>query len=191
MADNSLDPITTGGPADESLRLTEGGSATAELDAIDRALIRELQEDARRPNKALAAAVGIPESTCYQRVRSLQQQGVISGYVALIDLPKIGRPIEAMLSIRLRTHTRELVNSFIEYLMGLPGTIEIFHVSGNADFLVRIALQDVEFLRGFLLDRIAERKEVGHVETSLVFLHERKSALEPLPLPPADGPVGP
>ena len=71
-----------------------------ELDSVDRALLLELQNDARQTNKALADKVGVAPSTCLERVRELRARGVISGFRADIDPAAVGRPMEAIMSIQ-------------------------------------------------------------------------------------------
>ena len=76
-----------------------------ELDSVDRALLVELQKDARQTNKALSAKVGVAPSTCLERVRELRARGVVTGFRAEVDPAAVGRPMEAILSIQQRTST--------------------------------------------------------------------------------------
>src|SRR5438045_3270909 len=76
------------------------------LDDVDRRILRELVADARIPNNALAERVGIAPSTCLGRVRALREGGVIRGYHADVDPAALGRPIQAMISVRLQSHAR-------------------------------------------------------------------------------------
>lgn len=150
------------------------------LDRTDRAIVDALQKDARVSNKELAEQVGLAPSTCLERVRALRTRGVIRGYHALIDRAALGRDIEAIIAVRVRPHSRELVDAFRRHVLDLPETIELFHVSGADDFLLHVALADTEALRDFILDALAARPEVAHIETHLVFDQARKPALEPL-----------
>ena len=153
----------------------------AELDAIDWVILAALQKDSRLPNKVVAAAAGIAESTCYQRVRALIGRGVISGFHADLALGALGRQVRALIAIRFRPHTRELVEPFWTYIMELPETLNLSHVSGADDFLLQIAVRDIEHLRDFVLDRLTSRPEISHVETSIIYEQRRKRAIEPFP----------
>ncbi len=152
---------------------------TAALDRTDRLLLAELQKNARISNKELAQAAGIAPSTCLERVRALRARGVITGYHAEIDPAAIGRPIQAMIGVRVRQHSRELVDGFRDLLLGLPETISVYNVSGTEDFLVHVAVPTTDSLRDLLVDRIASRPEVVRVETHLIFERSRRPTVEP------------
>lgn len=150
------------------------------LDRIDRAIVAELQKDARLPNKELAARVGLAQSSCLERVRALRARGVLLGFHAAVDPRALGRGLEAIVAIRVRPHSRKHVDAFREAALAMPEVIEVFHVTGADDFLLHIGVADTDALRDFVLDRLTVRPEVGHVESRIVYQHARRSALEPL-----------
>ncbi|MFG1927148.1 Lrp/AsnC family transcriptional regulator [Cryptosporangium sp. NPDC048952] len=143
------------------------------LDAIDRALLRELENDARTTNRDLAAAVGVVPSTSLLRVRALRETGVISGYRAEIDLAAVGRPIQALISVRIRPPSRPVISAFREWAAALPETIGLFVTAGGWDFLIHVAVPDNDGLYAFVIDRLTERREVADVNTSVIFEHVR------------------
>ncbi len=139
------------------------------LDATDLALVRLLQRNARQTNKDLAEAVGIAQSTCLERVRALRSQGVIRGWHADVDLDAIGRPLRAMVNVRLRPKTTASVRAFQQEMLGAPEVLAIWTVTGADDFLVEVATRDVAHLRDFVLDHVTGRSEVVDAKTSLVY----------------------
>jgi DNA-binding Lrp family transcriptional regulator len=143
------------------------------LDRTDMALVDELSKDARISNKELASRVGIAPSTCLERVRALRQRGVITAYRAEVDTAALGRPVQAMIAVRIRRHSRELVDGFRTHALALPETVSIANVSGADDFLLHVAVESTDALRALLLDRIASQPEVVHTETHLVFDFQR------------------
>lgn len=151
------------------------------LDATDLALVRLLQRDARQTNKDLAEAVGIAQSTCLERVRALRAQGVIRGWHAEVDLEAIGKPLRAMISVRLRPKTTASVRAFQQEILGAPEVLAVWTVTGADDFLVEVATHDVAHLRDFVLDHVTGRKEVVDARTSLVYDQVRVWEI-----PPAD-----
>src|SRR5215472_7606047 len=84
----------------------------AELDELDTAILRELQDDARRTNRDLAAAVGVAPTTALDRTRALRQRGVIRGALLDIDLAAIGRPVQALIAVRIRPPKRHVLEAF-------------------------------------------------------------------------------
>jgi DNA-binding Lrp family transcriptional regulator len=150
------------------------------LDATDWAIVRVLQDDARTSNRDLAAAVHVSPSTSSERVRGLREDGVIRGYHAAIDLGALGRHVQALTAITIRPPTREIIEAFRNWVSELPEIVGVFVVSGTADFLLHVAVPDTDALYAFVIDRLTERPEVADVNTSVVYEHIRRTALEPM-----------
>lgn len=147
------------------------------LDDVDRALLRLLTADARMPNNALAASVGIAPSTCLARVRALREYGVIHGFHADVDPTAVDRPLQAMVAIRLAAHTRDQIDAFRSAVVRLPGVLSVFHVAGANDYLLHVATRDADALREFVLDHLTAHPGVTHAETSLIFEHVRGAGI--------------
>jgi DNA-binding Lrp family transcriptional regulator len=143
------------------------------LDALDRAILEALSEDARIPNNRLAQRVGVAPSTCLARVRALRLSGVLQGFHAEIDLAALGRPLQAMIAVRLTVHAREQIDAFTRAVRALPGVLSVFHVAGVNDYLVWVASADAQDLREFVVDHLATHPSVAHAETSLIYEHKR------------------
>ena len=144
-----------------------------QLDAIDRQILEHLSEDARMPNNQLAAKLGVAPSTCLTRVRALREAGVLRGFHAEIDLAALGRPLQAMIAIRLAVHAREQIEDFTDTVRALPGVLSVFHMTGVTDYLVWVAAADMQELREFVVDHLATHVAVAHAETSLIYEHRR------------------
>src|ERR671917_2241145 len=149
-----------------------------ELDAIDRALLRELQKDARQTNKALAATVGVAPSTCLERIRELRARGVITGFRAEVDPAAIGRPMEAILSVQQRGSHSQATEALLAEGAGLPETVRVMALTGTTDFIIHVAVRDMNHLRDVVWALI-ERPEVGRVQSSLVFARVEGPGLAP------------
>jgi DNA-binding Lrp family transcriptional regulator len=141
------------------------------LDAVDRTLVRMLMANARVANNALAKAAGIAPSTALSRVAGLRTRGVIRSYRADVDLPALGLGLEAMISVRLSTHTREEMDAFMATVSALPGVISLFFLAGQNDYLIQLAAPDADALRDFVLEHLSSHPSVQHTETTLVFEH--------------------
>jgi DNA-binding Lrp family transcriptional regulator len=145
----------------------------ARLDELDTAILREMQVDARRTNRDIAAAVGVSPTTALDRTRSLRQRGIIRGALLDVDLAEIGRPVQALIAVRIRPPSRTAIEGFRDWVSALPETIGVFVVSGLEDFLVHVAVGDNQDLYAFVIDRLTQRPEVADVRTSVVYEHIR------------------
>ena len=160
------DPESGKTPAPERMRPTAPATG---LDAVDLRIVNLLQSDARMPNNAVAAAVGIAPSTCHGRIKSLQERGVIRGFHADVDPAAVGRGLQALVAIRLHAHARSNLATFKEYLAQLPGVESIFFVTGDRDFLIHVALADSEALRALVANNLSVHPEVAGTNTSVIF----------------------
>lgn len=150
------------------------------LDRTDFEILAALQNNARLSNKELAARVRLAPSSCLERVRRLERAGLFRGFHADIDPRAFGVGLQALVFVRLRRHSRLRVEAFRRYALELPETTGIFHVTGEFDFLVRIALRDSDHLRNLLMDSFTSRSEVAQLETHLIFEDVRKHTLPTL-----------
>ncbi len=152
----------------------------ADLDGLDTAILRELQLDARRTNREIAAAVGVAPTTALDRTRSLRERGVIRGATLDVDLAAIGRPVQALVAVRVRPPTRTNIEGFRVWVASLPETVGVFVTSGTEDFLIHVAVPDNDHLYAFVIDRLTERREVADVRTSVVYEHLRSRQVSPV-----------
>src|SRR5690242_13158580 len=143
------------------------------LDDVDRRLLRELAADARIPNNALARRVGVAPSTCLGRVRALRERGVIRGYHADVDPAALGRPIQAMIAVRLQSHARGHIPDFMAKIAKLPEVLNVFFLGGADDFHVHIAAAGTDSLRDFVVVNLSGDPDVALTETNLIFDHIR------------------
>ncbi len=146
-------------------------------DRIDFEILAALQNDARLSNKELAARIGLAPSTCLERVRRLRSSGALRGFRAEVDPDVLGIGLQALVSVRVRRHSRELLEEFQEHVLALPEVVSFYHVAGANDFLVHVAVRDAEHLRELALGSFTTRPEVEHMETALVFRHVSGAAL--------------
>lgn len=143
------------------------------LDEVDERIVAALRGQGRMPNNALADKVGVAASTCLTRVRSLVERGVISGFHAEVDPAWIGRPIQAMIAVRLRGDARSAINEFSERLAAMTEVLNVYFLAGADDFLVQVAARDPDDLRAFVVDHLSSAPEVARTETNLIFEHKR------------------
>ncbi|GAA4601194.1 Lrp/AsnC family transcriptional regulator [Actinoplanes octamycinicus] len=146
-----------------------GAAPAGQLDDLDRRLLSVLAEDAAVTNKALADRLGLAESTCAYRVRALREAGVVTGTRAQLDLALLGYPLQAIVKVRLGSHTMANVNQLYAALAAAPGVIQAFHLAGADDFHLHVAVEDAAALRDFVLRHVTTHRVVRQTETHLVF----------------------
>ena len=151
------------------------------LDELDSALLEVLQTDARMTNRDLAAAIGVAPSTALERLRSLRERGVITQFRLDLDLKQLGRPVEALISVRLRPQSRKIIHGFRDFVLQLPETVAVFIVTGEDDMLVHVAVPDTQHLQDFFLDRLTKRPEIHSAKTSVLYEHHQRDLLEVFP----------
>ena len=139
------------------------------MDRIDDAILASLQKDGRISNKELAAAVGLAPSSCLERMRRLQERGVITGFRADVDPKAVGIGLQAFVFVRLAQHSRDTVDTFREHILSLPEVVVVYHVAGQEDFVVHVAVRDADHLRNLTLDDFTTRAEVARLNTALVY----------------------
>jgi len=107
----------------------------------------------------------------------LRDRGVITGTRLEVDLAAIGRPVQALVAIRVRPPTRTNVERFRSWAVALPDTLGVFVTSGTEDFLLHLAVPDTDSPYAFVVDRLTTRPEVSDVRTSVVYEHLRSNVL--------------
>jgi DNA-binding Lrp family transcriptional regulator len=143
------------------------------LDRIDRALLAELQNDARISNKELAGKVGLAPSSCLTRVKKLEADRVIAGYRAELEPRSLGLGLQALIAVQMRLHVDEAFGSLGCHLRSLPEAVAVYCLGGTTDYLVHVACRDTEHLRVLTIGAFTSRPEVARIETQLVFSYAR------------------
>ncbi|MFF3914169.1 Lrp/AsnC family transcriptional regulator [Streptomyces sp. NPDC001852] len=139
------------------------------MDELDSEIVRLLQSDARQSNRELARKLGVAPSTCLERVRALTRRGVIRGYHADIDPAALNRGVQALVSVQVRPLNRTVIDTFKGFASSLPEVLHVFVLSGGDDFLLHVAVQDLDRLHSFLVDRLSKRAEITGFRTSMIF----------------------
>ena len=144
-----------------------------ELDSKDIQILSLLLNNARLSNKEIAAKIEIAQSSTHDRIKKLSQKGYLKGTYAQIDQKKLGLNIEVMLAIKLNKQHRSIIADFIEKASQFPGVLQLFHMAGNSDFILHVAVKDSDELRSFILDRLSTLDYIQSTQTTMV-LHNEK-----------------
>lgn len=137
------------------------------LDEIDNKILRELHEDARLTLQELSERVGLSASPCSRRVKMLEEQGVITGYSALIDEASLGFHISAFISVRLDKQVDDALQTFEAAIENYPEVVDCWLMTGNRDYLMRVATRDLLGFEEFMTGRLTKIPGVASIESSI------------------------
>jgi Lrp/AsnC family leucine-responsive transcriptional regulator len=139
------------------------------LDRTDRRILTELQKNGRISNLELADAIGLSPSPCLRRVKQLEDSGIIEGYTALLNASRLGLKLMALIQINMDKHTPDRFEHFENMIKSYPEVLECLLIAGqSADYLLKIAVQDMEVYQDFLLNKITKIPGVTDVHSSFV-----------------------
>ncbi|WP_407404895.1 Lrp/AsnC family transcriptional regulator [Chryseobacterium sp.] len=136
------------------------------LDDTDRKLLLYLQQDCKQTTKELAYKLGLSVTAIYERIKKLENSGVISKYVALLDRTKIDKNFVVLCHIKLTQHKKDFVMQFEREVMTLDEVTECFHVSGDFDYILKICLKDMDDYRNFMLSKLTALNHIASTHSS-------------------------
>jgi len=146
----------------------------------DRAILAELQRDSRLTMQQLAERVGMSSSACWRRVRALEESGVIDRYAVIVNPAKAGFALSSMTLVSLARHEERSVEHFITEVMRHPEVLECFATSGEADFHLRVVVEDIAAYNRFLDDFIFQIPGVSTVRSNIVLKEIKADTALPL-----------
>lgn len=139
-----------------------------DLDNTDIAILRILQENSRLTAKELAAKIHLSPSPAFERQKRLEREGYIKGYMAVVDAEKAGNGILVLCNIRLKQHTEELIQLFMDAVQGIEEITECFNTSGDYDFLIKVYAKDMKDYQQFMQHTLGRMECVGSLHSVFV-----------------------
>ncbi len=150
------------------------------IDEIDRKILCILQKEGRLPNARLAERVGLSPPSVLERVRKMEERGVIRGYMAQVEEELLGMKATVFVSVTLSFHNAEAINNFQRTILDMPEVIEAHHVTGEDDYLLKVVLPDIGAYESFLLDKLTRIEGVNKVKSSFVLSKLKRGGMLPL-----------
>jgi len=149
----------------------------AELDAIDIKILRELQRDGRMTNVELAERAGISAPPCLRRVRKLEEAGIIRGYHAMLDGPKLGFDLVAFCMVGLKRQSESNLKAFAAATEGWPLVRQAWMVNGESDFLLQCVAENLTEFQDFVIEVLTANEHVDTVRTMLTIRQVKRLGL--------------
>lgn len=150
------------------------------LDKTDLKILAELQLNGRLTNVELAYNVNLSPSPCLRRLKQLEESGVISQYVALLDPAKIGLGLQAFVRVTLEKQANTHNQAFVEAVQRWPEVINCFAMTGEMDYLLQVYFEDMEHFSRFVMNELLQQKGVQDVKSSFVLKEFKRTTALPL-----------
>ena len=157
------------------------------LHPVDRQILTVLQDRGRIPNVQLAAEVGLSPSAVLERVRKLEERGVIERYVALLDHRSIGLGTVAFVAVSLNLHRRDSIDNFKSFIAACVEILECYHIAGSEDYLLKVYSRDIDDYERFLIEKLTNVKGIDRVRTMFVLSILKRETAMPLGAAGLDG----
>ena len=139
-----------------------------DLDSIDKHLLEELQANSRITNAELAKRIGLSPSSTLERVKKLEVSGFIDKYIAILNPRKAGYSCFTFVEVKLARHGETPVENFISSIALIPEVLECHHITGEADFLLKVATKDIPAYEELILHQLSALTNVQTMKTSVV-----------------------
>lgn len=154
---------------------------TPALDHTDLLILQALQDDAKLTNVDLASRVHLSPSPCLARVRALEERGLIRRYATLLDPLKLGLSVSVFIQISLEKQARKALEIFEAAIRQRPEVMECYLMSGDADYLLRVVVPDVQALERFILDKLTPIPGIASIRSSFALKQVKYETALPLP----------
>jgi Lrp/AsnC family leucine-responsive transcriptional regulator len=171
-------------------RNNNSASGEGGMHPFDRHIIEILQEQGRIPNVQLAERIGLSPPAALERVRKLEERGVITGYTALVDNRKVGMGTVAFVAVSLNLHQKDSIENFHAFVAGSTSVRECYHIAGTDDYLLKVYSRDIDDYENFLLRSLTRIKGIDRVKTMFVLSTLKRETGVPLGVLPGVGGEG-
>ena len=151
------------------------------LDKTDRKILNALQENAKLTTKELADRVSLSTSPTFERQKRLEREGYIQKYVALVDSHKVGNSIIMWCNIRLKQHTHDYIQEFMDAVQTIDEITDCYNTSGDFDFLIKVHARDMKAYQDFMLNTLGRMHCLGSLNSVFVIGEVKSTTKVPIP----------
>lgn len=138
------------------------------MDLIDKKLLQLLQTDSKKTTKELSLKLNLSVTAVYERIKKLEREGIIDKYVVLLNRSKVDKGFVVFCHIKLIQHTKEFLTKFESEVVKLSEILECHHVSGDYDYILKIAVKDMEAYREFLVTKLTTLEHIGSTHSTFM-----------------------
>ena len=152
----------------------------SKLDNIDKKILALLQERGRMTNAELSKQVGLSAASVLERVKKLERGGVIRGYHARLDPAAVGIGLVILVEVTLARHQHDAIVRFVEAVQTVDEIVDCYHVTGRADYLLRVVAKDIPSYELFVMETLSALPGVQHIETMMILSAVKESKSLPI-----------
>ena len=152
------------------------------LDPIDRKILELLQTNSNITNAQLASEIGLSPAPTLERVKKLENSGVIKSYHAVVDQSSIGLGVCTIVTVSLKGHNKDNIDKFIKAISKIEDVIECHHVTGQADFILKIVASDIPAYQSLMLEKVSNIEVVDNMQSTVILSTFKDSRVIPIPL---------
>lgn len=151
------------------------------LDPIDRRILEILQSNAKITNANLATKIGLSPAPTLERVKKLENSGIIESYHAKLDKEIVGLGVSTFVMVSLRGHNKENIDKFIESINQIDEIVECHHITGSCDFILKIVSSDIAAYQKLMLEKVSNIDVVDNMESMVILSTFKDSKVMPIP----------
>ncbi len=155
-------------------------SHTHKIDDIDKKILEILQSRAKITNAKLSEEIGLSPAPTLERVKKLEQMGIIASYHAKLNTEKIGLGVTTFVLATLNGHNRANIEGFIEEINKIPEVVECHHITGAGDFILKVIAKDIASYQKLMLEKVSDIKQVDNMQSMVVLSTFKDSKVIPV-----------
>jgi len=154
--------------------------STEKLDEIDYKILRLIQESGRITNLELSNQIGLSPAPTLERVKKLEKSKVIESYHAKLNKAKLKLGVSVFIQVTLSRQVENVINKFKDKVNHIPEIMECYQITGNADYLLKVMVQDIPAFEKLISSTFSKMEEIGHLQTMLIISEVKNSKVLPL-----------
>jgi Lrp/AsnC family leucine-responsive transcriptional regulator len=151
------------------------------LDNTDRRILELLQTNSNITNAQLAVEIGLSPAPTLERVKKLENSGIIKSYHAVIDPASVGIGVATFVTVSLKGHNKENIDKFVKAISGIEDVIECHHVTGQSDFILKIIATDIPAYQQLMLEKLSNIEVVDNMHSTVILSTFKDSKVIPVP----------
>lgn len=151
------------------------------IDNTDRKILQILQSNAKITNAQLSKDIGLSPAPTLERVKKLENLGIIRSYHAVLDTAKVGLGVTTFVQVFLSSHKKSFLDKFVERILQIDNVIECHHITGSCDFLLKVISADIQSYQKLMLEEISEIEEISNMQSMVILSTFKDNKVLPIP----------